>query len=102
VPFAGLKPLGYLCMTGYYVRNFDWLYLALSIGSCLLSHQRQRRGFYIAGLMNTEWALYEIADHRQWTDKPAWAIALVVGGLLVLSAGYALNVRERNRRETTT
>jgi predicted Ser/Thr protein kinase len=101
-PFAGLKPLGYLCMTGFYVRNFDWLYLALSIGSCLLSHQRQRRGFYIAGLMNTGWALYEIADHRQWTDKPEWAIALVVGGLLVLSAGYALNVRERNRRETTT
>jgi serine/threonine protein kinase len=98
-PFAGLKPLGYLCMTGYYLRNFDWLYLALSIGSCLLSHHRQRRSFYIAGLMNTGWALYEIADHNNWTDKPLWAIALVGGGLVVLGAGYALNVRERNRRQ---
>jgi serine/threonine protein kinase len=96
-PFAALKPLGYLSFTGSYSANFDWLYLGLSLGSCLLSHQRQRRSFYYAGLLNTAWALFEIAQHREWWDKPWWAIVLVGVGLAVLAAGYGLNVRERNR-----
>jgi predicted Ser/Thr protein kinase len=98
-PFAALKPLGYLCFDGHYSRNFDWIYLALSFGCCVLAHHRQRRSFYYAGLINVGWALWVIADHNHWRDKPPWAIALVVGGLLVLGAGYALSVRERNRRE---
>jgi predicted Ser/Thr protein kinase len=99
-PFAALKPLGYLSWDGHYSHNFDWIYLALSFGSCLLSRHRQRRSFYYAGLINMGWALWEIADHNHWRNKPLWAIALVTGGLVVLGVGYALNVRERNRRET--
>jgi hypothetical protein len=98
-PFATLKPLGGLCMTGDYLQRFDWLYLVLSVGSCLLSHHRQRRSFYVAGLMNTGWALYEIADHNGWTARPAWAVALVGVGLATLASGYALNVLERSRRD---
>jgi len=98
-PFAALKPLGYLSMTADYSLNYDWIYLGLSLGSCLLSHQRQRRSFYYAGLINTGWALWEIAEHHHWRDKPMWAIALVATGLFVLAVGFALHVRERNRRE---
>ncbi len=99
-PFAVLKPLGYLCFDGHFSRHFDWIYLALSLGCCVLAHHRQRRSFYYAGLINVGWALWEIADHNHWRDKAPWAIALVAGGLLVLGIGYALSVRERNRRET--
>ena len=99
-PFAALKPLGYQCMTGDYSRSFDWIYLGLSVGSCVLSHYRQRRSFYYAGLINSGWALWEIADHNDWWNKQPWAIALVSGGLVVLGLGYLLYVRERNRRET--
>src|SRR5512139_1268357 len=97
-PFAALKPLGYLSMQGDYSRSFDWLYLALSLGSCVISHQRQRRSFYYAGLINIGWALFEIAQHNQWRDKPAWAIAVVSSGLIVLAGGFALDRRERHRR----
>lgn len=101
-PFAMLKPLGYLSYLGTYPHSYDWVYLALSFGSCVLARHRQRRSFYYAGLMNSGWALYWIADHNHWRDKPAWAIVIVVVGLLVLGAGYALNVRERNRRDAGT
>jgi predicted Ser/Thr protein kinase len=99
-PFAALKPLGYLCLTGSYSINYDWTYLALSLGSCLLAHTRQRRSFYYAGLLNTGWALWVIADHRHWRDKPIWAVALIGAGLAILAAGFALHLQERSRKST--
>jgi serine/threonine protein kinase len=94
-PFAALKPLGYLSMQGDYSRHFDWLLLVLALGSCVLSHRRQRLSFYYAGLINIGWALFEIADHNLWRDKPTWAIALVTGGLVALAGGFFLDRRER-------
>jgi predicted Ser/Thr protein kinase len=101
-PFAALKPLGLACMgvLGHYSYNYDWIYLGLSLGSCLLAHARQRRSFYYAGLLNTGSALYFITDHQKWFDKPWWADALVAGGLAILAGGFALAVYERSRVRT--
>ena len=96
-PFAVLEPLGWLSETGEYPRAFDWVYLALAVATALLSHQRQRKGFYYAGLLNTGIALWLIADHHEWFDKPLWAIVLVVVGLVALGAGFSLATRERRR-----
>jgi len=97
-PFAVLEPLGYLAHTGEYSRGVDWFYLALAVGIAVLSHARQRKAFYYAGLVNSSWALWLIADHNAWFDQPRWAIALVAVGLAVLGAGFALASRERTRR----
>ncbi len=94
-PFAVLEPLGYLNETGEYARAFDWFYLALAVTMAVLSHARQRKAFYYAGLINSAWALWLLADHYQWFDRPAWAITLVAAGLAVLTAGFALARRER-------
>jgi hypothetical protein len=85
---------------GHYSYNYDWIYLGLSLGSCLLAHARQRRSFYYAGLLNTGSALYFITDHQKWFDKPWWADALVAGGLAILAGGFALAVYERSRVRT--
>ena len=97
-PFAVLQPLGYLVRTGEYARRYDWVYLALAIGIALLSERRQRRAFYYAGLMNTGAALYLIASHRHWFDKPLWAMAVIAAGLATLGLGFALDRRQRLRR----
>jgi hypothetical protein len=97
-PFAILEPLAYLNGTGEYGRAFDWSYLGLALVIALLSHRRQRKSFYYAGLVNTGAAFWLLADHYHWMDKPAWAIALVVAGLAVLAAGFALDARERRAR----
>jgi hypothetical protein len=97
-PFAVLEPFAYLVKTGEYARAFDWTYLVLALVIAVLSHQRQRRGFYYAGIVNTGLALWFTADHHHWFDKPAWAMALVGFGLAALVAGFALATRER--RET--
>jgi serine/threonine protein kinase len=94
-PFAILEPLAYLNETAEYARAFDWLYLSLAIVMALLSHQRQRKSFYYAGLINTGVALWFIATHYKWFDKPAWAILLVGVGLVGLLAGLGLDWRER-------
>jgi len=99
-PFAVLEPLGYLAHTGEYSLGVDWFYLALAVGIAVLSHARQRKAFYYAGLVNSSWALWLIADHHQWFDQPRWAIALVALGLAALAAGFALAARERTRRAT--
>ena len=101
-PFALLKPLGYLSYTEDYSPNFDWMYLALAFSVCLLARHRQRRSFYYAGLMNVGWALHAIAGRYHWRDKPLWSMTLVGAGLVALGIGYALSVRERNRREAGT
>jgi hypothetical protein len=94
-PFAVLQPLGIVCKLGDYSRRYDWLYLALSLTIAWLSQARQRRSFYLAGVLNTGWALWVIADHNQWFDQPRWAVALIVSGLLLLLAGFELARRER-------
>jgi serine/threonine protein kinase len=97
-PFSMLEPLAYLSETAQYSPRVDWLYLFLAIGVALISHQRQRRSFYYAGVVNTGIALYFIADHRQWFDKPAWAVALVMAGLAALGGGFLLDTRQRRQR----
>jgi serine/threonine protein kinase len=96
-PFSILEPIAYLSETAQYSLKVDWLYLGLAIAIALVSHQRQRKSFYYAGLVNTGVALYFIAEHRQWFDKPAWAIALVIAGLVALAAGFLLDARQRRQ-----
>jgi len=96
-PFAILEPVGYLAETGKYARGWDWCYLGLALMIALLSHQRQRRSFYYAGLLNCAVGLYIVADHRQWFERPAWAVALIAMGLVALTAGFGLASREKNR-----
>jgi serine/threonine protein kinase len=97
-PFAILEPLAYLNETAEYSRVFDWSYLALALAMALLSHRRQRKSFYYAGLVNSGVAFWMIADHYKWLDKSAWAVALVVAGLVVLVAGFGVDARERRRQ----
>ncbi len=97
-PFAILQPLGYLVRTAEYSLRYDWIYLGLALLIALLSQTRQRRAFYYAGVMNTGAALYLIANHRDWFERPLWAIAVIVSGLIVLGAGFLLDRRERERR----
>jgi serine/threonine protein kinase len=96
-PFAILQPLGYLVRTAEYSPRHDWIYLALALAIALASQTRQRRAFYYAGVLNTGAALYLIADHRGWFDRPLWAVAVIVSGLLALGAGFVLDRRERRR-----
>ena len=97
-PFAILQPLGYLVRTAEYSPRYDWIYLALALLIALLSQTRQRRAFYYAGVLNTGAALFLIANHRDWFDRPLWAVAVIVAGLIVLGAGFVLDRRERERR----
>jgi hypothetical protein len=96
-PFSTLEPLAYLVENGQYSLRFDWCYLGLGAITALVSHQRQRRSFYYAGLLNTAVALFVIADHRGWFDDAFWGVSLVVTGLVVLGAGYLLDAHERRR-----
>jgi hypothetical protein len=96
-PFAILEPLAYLSETAEYAKAFDWAYLGLAVAMALLSHQRQRKSFYYAGLVNIGVALWLITTRNEWFDKPAWAIVLLAIGLAGLLAGLALNRREGRR-----
>jgi hypothetical protein len=97
-PFAILEPLAYLSGTEEYARTFDWTYLGLAVTMALLSHQRQRKSFYYAGLINTGVALWLITTHYEWFDRPAWAILLIAIGVAGLIGGLALDRLERRRR----
>jgi serine/threonine-protein kinase len=97
-PFALLHPLGYLVRTGEYAPRIDWLYAASATAIILLSQRRQRRSFYYAGMLNLGIALYLIALHRHWFERPAWAIAVIAAGLTALVVGFALDRAERRRR----
>ena len=94
-PFSMLEPLAWLSKTAEYSTRFDWAYLGLAIGIALVSHARQRRSFYYAGLINSGVALYLVAVRHDWFDRPAWAIAIVVAGLAALIAGFWLDARAR-------
>jgi hypothetical protein len=97
-PFAGLQPLALLARTGEYSLRYDWIYLGLALAVTLLSERRQRKSFYYAGLLNTGGALYLIAEHRHWFDRPSWGVVLIVAGLLALAAGFVLDRRSRTTR----
>ncbi|HEY5611721.1 MAG TPA: serine/threonine-protein kinase [Thermoanaerobaculia bacterium] len=96
-PFVMLEPLFRVSQVGEYSRRFDWFYLVLALTIALLSHHRQRKSFYYAGLINTGLALLLITDHYDLWDSWQWATAVMAVGLTVLMAGYALDVRERYR-----
>ena len=97
-PFATLEPLAYLSETAEYARSFDWAYLGLAVTMALLSHQRQRKSFYYAGLVNTGVALWLITTNYDWFGKQSWAILLVAIGVAGLLAGLGLHHFERRRR----
>ena len=97
-PFALIHPLGYLVRTAEYSPRVDWLYAACAILIMLLSQRRQRRSFYYAGMLNLGIALYLIAVHREWFERPGWAVAVIVTGLLALAAGFFLDRVSRSRR----
>ena len=98
-PFAVLQPVGYLVQVGEYSVNYDWFYLALALAIALLSHHRQRKSFYLAGLLNTGMAIWFITEHNEWFDRPLWAVALILLGLVALGAGFGLDVRRRAKRQ---
>jgi hypothetical protein len=97
-PFSTLEPLAYLVENPFYSNTFAWLYLVLAVTSAVVSHHRQRRSFYYAGLLNTGIALYFLTDRYAWFDQPAWAMAIVAAGVLALAAGFGLDARERRMR----
>jgi hypothetical protein len=97
-PFALLHPLGYLVRTSEYSPRYDWIYAACALVIMLLSERRQRRSFYYAGLLNLGAALYFIALHREWLERPSWAVAVIIAGLAALAVGYGL---ERARRRAS-
>ncbi len=79
------------------MRRYDWFYLALALVITFLSHYRQRKSFYYAGLLNTGTALWFITNHYEWFERPAWAISVLATGVLTLAIGWGLHVRERTR-----
>jgi len=96
-PFALLHPLGYLVRTNEYSQRADWVYAAFATTIMLLSQRRQRRSFYYAGMLNLGIALFLIASHREWFERPTWAIAVIAAGLIALAVGFLLDRAERRR-----
>ena len=90
-PFSMLEPVAAIAERQEYHTNFNWIYLVLAIGIALLSHRRQRKSFYYAGVINSVFALYLIADRYEWFDDPLWSVTLVVIGLVVLVTGFLLD-----------
>jgi hypothetical protein len=100
-PFLMLQPIGWLSKSGDYALAFDWLYLATAVTITILSHARQRKSFYYAGLLNTGIGLYVLADHREWFDQQAWSIAVITAGLAALVGGFWLHRREKRASLTS-
>ena len=96
-PFALLHPLGFLVRTAEYSPRVDWIYAACAVVIMILSQRRQRRSFYYAGLLNLGAALFLIAQHRDWFERPAWAVSLIVAGLMALAAGFLMDRAARRR-----
>ncbi len=94
-PFAMIHPMGYLVRTDEYSPRFDWAYAACALAIMLLSQRRQRRSFYYAGMLNLAAALYFIAAHRQWFERPSWALAVITAGLAALGVGFLLDRRRQ-------
>jgi hypothetical protein len=101
-PFSALEPLAYLVESQHYKPVIDWVYVGLSATTVVLSHHRQRRSFYYAGLLNTALGLFLIADRREWFDDPLWGTTLIVLGLAMLGAGFIYDRLERRERGRPT
>ena len=84
---------------GQHYKGVPEVYLAAAVATAVLSHHRQRKSFYYAGLVNSGLALVLIADRRDWFDKPAWAITLVSMGLAALITGFLLDASRRRQKE---
>jgi hypothetical protein len=97
-PFATLEPLLRISAEQELAPGLDWLYLAGSLAFVALSHLRERKSFYYAGLLNSGLALAVITDRREWLDVPSWAAAVLATGLVALVAGLACDLWERRRR----
>ena len=97
-PFAMLHPLGHLVRRNEYSPRIDWLYAVCALAIMLLSQRRQRRSFYYAGMLNLGIALFLIASHREWFERPGWAIAVILAGLIALATGFALDRAARRTR----
>jgi serine/threonine protein kinase len=97
-PFALLEPVAWLVGTTWYSPRWDWFYLLLALAIAVLSRYRQRKSFYLAGLSNTGLALWLITERREWFDRPAWAVVVILLGLLALVLGFGLDWRRRRLR----
>jgi hypothetical protein len=53
---------------------------------------RQRRSFYYVGLLNLGAALFLVARHREWFERPRWGVAVIAAGLLARGVGFASTV----------
>ncbi len=100
-PFSMLEPLAYLSERAEYQRVFDWAYLGLAVAIALLSHTRQRKSFYYAGVVNSGVALYLIAVRNEWFDQPAWATALVAAGIAALVCRVSTGGREGEEKRVS-
>jgi hypothetical protein len=49
-------------------------------------------------VLNPGIALYLIAVHREWFERPAWAIAVIAAGLVAPAAGFGPDRAQRRRR----
>ena len=97
-PFAVLEPIGGLVSTAWYSPAWDWWYLVLALAVAVSSHYRQRKSFYLAGLTDTGMALWLITVRREWFDRPSWAVAVILLGLLALAIGFGLDLGRRPGR----
>jgi hypothetical protein len=50
--------------------------------------------------LNTGAALFLIADHRRWFDRPMWGISLIALGLVALVTGFVLDRQSRKGRSS--
>jgi len=96
-PFSMLEPLAFLSERAEYPKVFDWMYLGAAVTIALLSHARQRRSFYYAGVVNSGVALFLIARRNEWFDDASWATGVVAAGLAALVAGFLLEAHRRKR-----
>ncbi|HET9370162.1 MAG TPA: serine/threonine-protein kinase [Vicinamibacterales bacterium] len=96
-PFSMLEPLAVLSETAEYQKGFDWIYLLGAIAIAVLSHARQRRSFYYAGVINSGVALFLIAARNEWFNRASWATTLVIVGLVTLTVGYLIDRTQRRR-----
>lgn len=94
-PFSMLEPLAEISWQQLSVLRVDWIYLFLAVLVAVMSHWRQRKSFYYAGLLNSGFALWLIGEHNDWYSHRSWPISLIVIGLAGLVTGFLFDARRR-------